>query len=553
MSERCEMLLEQRDGMKKDRWNFENLYEDVSRFIFPQRARVNSESTPGEERTQEINDSTATNAAHVAASAAQGSIVPSTTRWFSNRLARRELEELPGVPEWLHELTQASYNAINGSNFQTEIQEVFLDLFGYGTGCVFTGQRALSEHSRSGFRGLHFKSTQPGFYVVGENEDGLVDTIFRDFKLSAAAIKSQFGGNLGPSVQKAFEAGTPHEMFTVTHYVGRRLEIDPFGVKPDTPANRMPFRSTFLIPQDAHIIREGGFFDFPYQVPRWSKMSGELFGRGPGINSLPDIRTLNRAMELGFGAWEKAIDPPMGVMFRSVMGNIDMRARGVTMMRQPNAVFPLHQQARFDVQQINVQDLRDSIRKAFFIDQIQLPPMGRTPATATEIAGRFETMQRILGPTFGRIQYELFDPMLNVIAGILIREGVVPPPPDELVDALTEEGLELEFEYEGPLTRAQQFQDVENIQRVGTVLASLMELWPEVGTYFDGAAAGKAILAASSLPPQITKSDERVKEEQEQAQQQQQMQMGQQQALEMTQAVKNVTPLLQGGGLEPTI
>lgn len=553
MTDRAEMLMEQREGMRKDRYNFENLYEDVSRYIFPQRARVNSSVSPGEERTQEINDSTATHAANVASSAAQGSIVPSTTRWFSNRLAQRDLEEIEGVPEWLHQLTIASYNAINGSNFQTEISEIFLDLFGYGTGCIFTGQRTLSEFSRKGFRGLHFKSTQPGFYVIGENEDGLVDTIFRDFKMSAKAIKSRFGNNVGPSVAKCLEKGMPHEIFTVIHYVSRRLSVDPYKVKPDAPAKHMPFESAFIIEADKHIIADGGFFDFPYQVPRWSKMSGELFGRGPGIHAMPDIRTLNRAMELGFGAWEKAIDPPMGTLFRSVMGNIDMRARGITMMRQPNGVFPLHNQARFDVQQINVTDLRDSIRKAFYIDQIQLPPMGRTPATATEIAGRFETMQRILGPTFGRIQYELFDPMLNVIAGTLIREGVVPPPPQELMEALTEEGMELEFEYEGPLTRAQQFQDVENIQRVGTVLASLMELWPEVGTYFDGAEAGKAILAASSLPPQITKSEEAVRKQQEEAQQAQMMQEMSGQALEMTQAVKNVAPLLQGGGIEPTI
>lgn len=553
-SQEAQKILQMRDDMRLDRATFESLYEDISRFVFPQRARINAKVSAGEDRTQEIYDSTATNSAFIAASATQGSIVPSTIRWFNMRLTVRAMEDLEGVKDWLYELTIAALNAINGSNFQTEIQEVFLDLYGYGTGCVFVGQRSPNVARTTGFRGLHFKATQPGFYSISENEDGIVDHIFRDFKLSAAAIMSMFGEENAPQrVRDCMSNNKPYEMLEVTHFVAPRYEVDPLNVDPDAPGHKQPYRSLFLLIEEGDILQEGGFFQFPYMVPRWSKMSGELYGRGPGINALPDIRTLNRATELRFGAWEKAIDPPMGVLHRGVMGNIDIRARGKTILRSKDAVFPIHQNARFDVDQMNTLDMRDSIRRAFFIDQIQLPPMGTTPATATEIAGRFETMQRILGPTFGRIQYELFNPMLGVVAATLIREGVVPPPPDELVMALEEEGLALEFEYEGPLTRAQQFQDVENIQRAGTVLASLAELFPEITSYFDAHEAGKAILASSSVPPQVVRTDEEVQAMQEakaQAAQQQQMSAG---ALQASQAIKNVAPLLQEGGMDPAL
>lgn len=553
-TDQAKRLLQLRDDMVVDRSTFDNLYEDVSRFIFPQRARINSKTSQGEDRTLEIYDSTATNSAFIAASATQGSIVPSTIKWFNMRLSIREMEQLEGVKEWLHSLTIATLDAINGSNFQTEIQEVFLDLYGYGTGCVFVGQRSVNVARTTGFRGLHFKSTQPGYYCISENEDGLVDRIFRDFRLSSGAIVSMFGEERLPrKVRECLDKDRPTEMHDITHYVGPREGIDPLNVDPDAPVNKMPWESAFILLGEGEMLGESGFFQFPYMVPRWSKMSGELFGRGPGINCLPDVRTLNRAVELKFGAVEKAIDPPMGVLHRGVMGNIDIRARGKTILRSKDAVFPLHQHPNFQAAQMNEMELKDSIRRAFFIDQIQLPPMGHTPATATEIAGRFETMQRILGPTFGRIQFELFNPMLGVVASTLIREGVVPPPPEELMDALEEEGLSLEFEYEGPLTRAQQFQDVENIQRAATILASLAELFPGITRYFDDEEAGKAILASSSVPPAIVRTEEEVqamREAAEQAQQQQAMSMG---ALNASQAIKNVAPILQEGGLDPAL
>lgn len=554
MASSAEELLEMRDDMHNDRNTFDALYDDVSRFIFPQRARVDAQQAPGEDRTNEIHDSTATHSALIAASATQGAITPSTAKWFNMRLNFRDLEDIEGVKEWLHELSMLTWKSITISNFNTEGQEVFLDLYGYGMGNVFVGQRSPRLAKPGAFRGFHFKSTQPGFYVVAENEDGIVDTIFRDFKITAAAAARMFGrDNLPQCISERLEKGKPYDLVEITHHVAPRLEIDPLNVAPDAPAHLMPYRSVYLVREDASVLHEGGYFEFPYMAPRWYKMSGEIYGRGPGINALPDIRTVNRAMELHFGAWEKAVDPPMAAMHRAVLGNIDIRARGLTILKQKDALSPIHQGIRHDVDMNNLEERREQIRRAFFIDQIQLPPMGGTPASATEIAGRFETMQRILGPTFGRIQYEMFNPMLSFMASTLIREGVAPPPPEGLLEALREEGLELEFEYEGPLSRAAQFQDVENIQRIGVILASLSEVYPEVLDYFDAGEAGKAILDASSLPPQIIRSEQEVEEMKERRGEAQEGQATTGQAVAASQAIKNVAPFLQEGGVQPTI
>ena len=94
---------------------------------------------------------------------------------------------------------------------------------------------------------------------------------------------------------------------------------------------------------------------------------------------------------------------------------------------------------------------------------------------------------------------------------------------------------------------------MENIQRVGTVLASLAELFPEIVEYFDAAEAGKAILAASSLPPQVTRTEAEVQELREAKAQAAEGQALQEGALNASQAIKNVGGFLQEGGVQPTL
>jgi hypothetical protein len=54
----------------------------------------------------------------------------------------------------------------------------------------------------------------------------------------------------------------------------------------------MPFESVYVNVKDKTIIDEGGFPEFPYHVPRWTKTSGEVHGRGVGTMILPQVKVL---------------------------------------------------------------------------------------------------------------------------------------------------------------------------------------------------------------------------------------------------------------------
>src|SRR4029450_9378112 len=108
--------------------------------------------------------------------------------------------------------------------------------------------------------------------------------------------------------------------------------------------------------------------------------------------------------------------------------------------------------------------LRQAIRETFFNSQLQLPsgPM----MTATEVERRYELMQRILGPTLGRLESELPAPMIERIFGLMLRARAFPPPPDTLLRAAAQAGGDLDIAYEGPLARAQRSHVIDSVSRL---------------------------------------------------------------------------------------
>jgi hypothetical protein len=109
---------------------------------------------------------------------------------------------------------------------------------------------------------------------------------------------------------------------------------------------------------------------------------------------------------------------------------------------------------RFDVSQLERQQLVNSIRASFYIDQLELK---ESPAmTATEANIRYELMQRLLGPSLTRIRIDLLDRLLERKFFAAIRQGRIPPAPQIVVDA----GATYDVEYIGPWSRAQKSDSV---------------------------------------------------------------------------------------------
>ena len=273
-------------------------------------------------------------------------------------------------------------------------------------------------------------------------------------------------------------------------------------------------------------VRAGGYNEFPYLVPRWSKATGEIFGRSPSYNALPDIKTLNKAVEIGLKAWAKAIDPPLLVQDDGVIGKVRMTPGGITVVRSDAAIKPLQIASNWQVTDLKENQLRTAIRQAYYSDQLQLqdgPQM-----TATEVQVRYELMQRLLGPTLGRFQSEFLNPLIERVFGIMLRANAFLPAPEML------EGQSVDVEYVGPLARSQKMEEAVAVERLYQLAMQVAQVDPSIMDIINHDEAIRTRAALLGVPKSILKSvvevDQMRQDRAMQEQMQQEIAMQQQQA-----------------------
>lgn len=479
-----DLLIQRYRKLEVERSNFDDLYQEIGDYCVPSRNKVRVSRPVGSKTTEKLYDGTAPHALTIASSAVHSSLTPSAIQWFDLQMRDRTLNEEPEVRRWLQACSQAMFDAFNQSNFDAEMQEVGSDLLAFGTACLFVGE--VEPKAGGAFEGLRFQAHAPGQYVVSEDADGLVDTVMRVLTMSVGAAAGKWGASkLSETARKHLEDGQPDHELKILHVVAPRTEgaVDRSGGD-DVPPKRRPYMSAFIelrgeSGQLGHVVQETGFHENPIMVPRWRKLTGEVYGRSPTMNILPTIKTLNLAVKMRLQQWELAIQPPILVRDRGVIGDVRMAPKGITYVRDQQAVTEFLTNARFDVANFSEEQLRAQINAGLYVDQIQLAARPGTPISATEASIRFETMQRILGPTVSRLQAELVAPMINRVFRIMFRRGALPQPPGLVIDALQRGVGGINVAYQGPLARAQRANDVDAWLRFQSVIFPVAQAAPE--------------------------------------------------------------------------
>ena len=508
------------DKLEADRGTWESHWQEILDYVMPRKAEITFLRSRGEKRTEVLFDSTAITANNLLAASLQGTLTSPSLPWFSLKLRDDDANKIRDIQIWLEDTARRMYAVFNESNFNTEVHEMYLDLCSVGTSAIFV------EEANEGFLqgGLHFNTLHIAEYFIQENSTGRVDTLYRKYKMTARQAVQEFGeDNVGTKIKEAVKA-KPDTQFNFIHAVEPTSDYErSVGMKAKT---KLPFHSCHVCFEDKMVVRTGGYNEFPYLVPRWSKATGEIFGRSPSYNALPDIKTLNKAVEIGLKAWAKAIDPPLLVTDDGVIGRVRMTPGGITVVRSDTAIKPLQIGSNWQMTDLKENQLRTAIRQAYYSDQLQLqegPQM-----TATEVQVRYELMQRLLGPTLGRFQTEFLNPLIERVFGIMLRSDALTPRPSEM------EGMNMDIEYVGPLARSQRMEEAIAVERLYQLAMQVVQVDPTVMDVIDHEQAIRMRATLLGVPKTVLRGEDEVAEIREQraaAQQQAQEQaMAQQQA-----------------------
>ena len=471
------------------------IWQDLADMMIPRKAQVSYKSLYGPRRqTERMLDETAVDAAQKLGATMQGSLTSPAAKWFGLAMRDQELRRLGLLNPWLEDCTSTLFDAFQDSNFNEEVQESYFDLSVFGISAIHMREKSPNAREWSGF---HFEALQVGDYAIDENDDGEVDTLHRVLYRSARSIVRRWDA---PAMKLG--GGQPWERFK------ERAEKNPFEEIPvvhavypredwvDTGRKRIglgkKYASMYFLEELKIVLEEGGYDDFPYLVPRWSKQAGEVYGRGPGITALPTTLSLTKAIELDFKSWEKDLDPPLKAKNRGIVGRVKTTPAAMTIVSDMEAIAPLFDTKRlgsYQPTQIRVERMEEKIRKVFYYDQLQLPGGGagdaaqNTYMSATEVEKRYQLMQRLLGPTLGRLQNEKLKPLVERGFRMMAERDALPDAPEAFKEqfATARKMPRLLVKYEGPLERAQRASELDGINRAWSLTAPIIEAEAKVG------------------------------------------------------------------------
>lgn len=487
----------------------EFIWKLVEQFISPYRTMFYTEkSSEGsvDWRLRDLFDSSAILDNQNLAANLDGSLTSSAIQWFGYTFKQPEAKKYVEVQKWLEESNRIAYTQLQTSNFSLETNELYLDITSFGIGAL---SHNIVETPTGGLDNMYFKSIPLDEWYFDEDYMGKVENFYRVFYWTAAQIVSKFGEEGTPMniYDQAISGVRADERHKIIYCIYKRKgpeydNVNTFNIlEPDA---RPYGEKYFMFNSLEELGEEGGFYEMPVYIPRWRKSTGSIWGWGPSMTAIYDVLTLNQATEMTFQAGEKVIDPALLVQRRGVYGDIDLSAAGVTIVSNKEAVTAFESSARFDISNIQRAELKEAIRRAFFADQLQLKD---TPAmTATEVLARIQLMQRLLGPTFGRLQSDYLDNLLNRTFKSLYRYRLLPPVPEVVVN----NGWELEIDYLGPLAKSQRVNDAQAIDRVLGTAQSLKETWPDIVDNIDSDAALRELGEVVGTPAKVWRTRDAV-------------------------------------------
>ncbi len=539
-SEQVIHLVKRKNKLKAQRGTWESHWQDLTNFVLPNESDFNLKRSKGDKRTTLVYDSTGIHANEMLAAGLHGMLTNPASNWFSLRVkdSMDNFADNAEAKQWLEETTNVILAELSAPDvaFPSHIHEYYLSLCSVGTACMFVGEPTTRE-------GISFRSIHIDEIFIAENADGIVDTVFRIFKMTVRQIVQKWGEkSLSPRIQRMYEKKEFDKEVELFHCVYPRDDVD----KGKKAATMLPVASVYIDEKEKHVLAEGGFDEMPYMVGRWSKTVGEVFGRSPAMTALPDIKMLQEIMKTTIKAAQKVVDPPLLVPDDGVLGPVRTIPGGLNYYRASSGarIEPLLTGGNIGLSYEMMNDLRERIRTTFFLDQLQF--QGAPRMTATEVVERTERTLRLLGPTLGRLQSEFLGPMIERIYGVLVRAGRLPEPPESISE------LELKIEYVSPLARAQRQTETQGIMRTLEFVGPIAGMDPQAAQIIKGADTVRHIAELNGVPPMLLKSDDDLMAEmqaQQQAQAAQQQMMQGAEVMDMMQKGANVAKTAGEAGL----
>jgi hypothetical protein len=444
---------------------FKPILDDCFEYAIPYRRGV-SRSGKGEKRTNRVFDHTAIVSAFRSANRVAQDISPAGQQGFDLKpgplakatMTKDDQKQLAGQLEII--------KTVIGAHFQTgewdlALAEMCLDLMA-GTGCMLIVADPVRQTAR-------FVTASLEDVMLSSNGFNEVNGIYWCKKWSLQDLRDEFGEEAAKKWPKDLREKLAAKPET-------EIELNQ-----DTVFDVMKMRWVRVAwskdcKNDDNT--EGYEFDrstsrtCPWITPRYFKVPGETYGRGPLLLAMPTIKAVNTAVKLNLQAAAIAM---LGIYTAIDDGVFNPNNAPITpgafwkVARNGGALGPSISKLpdpRIDLSQIIIKEFRMAIQEA--MNDMQLPPDGAAVRSATEILERVKRLASDHMGAFGRLIMEIMVPAVKRVMEIAYDLKQLP-------DTVNIDRLFVDIQVASPMALAR---EAEKWQKV-TQFVEIVVMWTQ--------------------------------------------------------------------------
>jgi hypothetical protein len=480
-----------------DRGNILLSWQDAAEQFFPARADFTVSRIWGEEMAGHLMSSMPVLACRDLANSFSAMLRPASEPWFWVRTMRPEKEDT-GTRQWLDWMSELMRNAMydRKTGFISATREVDFDFVTFGQGVLehrmFYPKDGSTPH-------LHYTHHHLRDVAWKEGPTGRIDTIYCRRKEDALTLCRTFK-NVHTRVREKITGTSnrdPYHQVNVWHVI---LPTEVYREMPGGKDFPQPYVAIWYDVDNNHEMECVGQWTKRYNIPRWARIHGCQYAYSPPVMAgLPDAR-LQQALSLTLlEAGEKSVNPPLIAVTDAIRGDVGMYAGAIIKVdadydeKTGEVLRPIgvdKSGLTFGLEMIR--DNKAQLQEAFFLNKLNMPPVGGPDMTAYEVGQRIQEHIRTVLPLFEPAEIEYNTDVCDDTFTLLSKHM---SPAELQVPANIASG-EVKFMFKSPLRDASDKAKAGQLLEMGQVLASVQGLDASTILMVDAHKATREVLQA---------------------------------------------------------
>lgn len=508
-------------SLNTDRSQFAMQWEEVAALVRPNSRNTfmyGNYNTPGVKKTERQIDASGMAALSRFGAICDSLMTPQNQIWHSLAADDDALMKDRQTKLWFEAATKALFKLRYSptANFVSQNQQNYQELGAFGNMGMFVDKL----YSVTGQRGIRYKSMPIGELFLIENHQGAVEGFIRWFRLLPHQVMKQFPDTCPEGIRNSAEKNsqTPCD---ILHYVAPNVDyderrLDAFGKL---------YKSCYVSIEGKKLLSESGYNSLPIAASRYNQGPGERYGRGPAMDVLPALKTLNAEKGVFLKQGHRAADPILLLLDDGLM---DMNVTPGAFNKGGWSAEGKPLVGTLPVGDINVtKEMMDEERvlidQAFLTDLFKILLDDPKIYTATQITEMAAQRGILIAPTLGRQQSEYLGPLIDRELDLAAEMGMLPPMPPLLREA----GGQYKVKYTSPLAKQMRAQEVAGAMRTIDTTINIVNITgdPEPLDNFDFDVIIPEMADIQGTPASWMASMDKIQARRQQRAQTQQMQM----------------------------